>query len=125
MRYADGRLETGLKPTRAALVASLRDGRLRVPFAELLGGDAGARINAQDGSAEHFYREAWALYWFLSATKDPRFATRFADWENFALGSRWSKGDEAKSGSQLFEKLFADVKGDLEAAFTAWLGDPE
>jgi hypothetical protein len=126
MRYAEGKLETGLKPTRSALAASLADGHLRVPLGELLSGDASVRINAKDGSAEHFYREAWALYWFLSTTKDARFAGRFADWEAFGLGSRWTRGDSQQtSGAQLFDKLFAPVRSDLEAAFTAWAADPQ
>jgi hypothetical protein len=124
MHYEDGKLATGQKPTRASLASSLRDGKLRVPFNDLLAGDACARINAQDGSAESFYRESWALYWFLTSTKESRFASRFADWEAFALGSRWKKGDEAKSGGALFDRLFGDVKGDLESAFTAWVADP-
>lgn len=124
MRYADGKLETGLKPTKAALAASVVGGVLRVPLGDLLAGDASARINAKDGSAEHFYREAWALYWFLSTTKDERFAGRFADWEQFGLGSRWSRDGKEPRGAQLFDKLFAPVKSDLEAAFTAWAADP-
>jgi len=125
MRYAEGTLETGLKPTRATLAASLSDGRLRVPLGELLSGDANVRINAKDGSAEHFYREAWALYWFLSTTKDVRFAGRFADWENFGLGSRWSRDAQKQSGAQLFDQLFAPMRAELEAAFTAWTADPQ
>jgi hypothetical protein len=126
MRYVDGKLETGLRPTKAVLGRSLQEGRLRIPLADLLGGDACARINAKDGSAEHFYREAWALYWFLSTTKDERFAARFADWEQFGLGSRWSRGDKQQTnGAQLFDKLFGPVRGDLEAAFTTWANDPQ
>jgi hypothetical protein len=105
---------------------SLQEGRLRIPLAELLGGDASVRINAKDGSAEHFYREAWALYWFLSTTKDERFAGRFADWEQFGLGSRWSRGAKQQTnGAQLFDKLFGPVRGDLETAFTTWANDPQ
>jgi hypothetical protein len=121
MRRVDGRLETGLPPTPAALAPVLANGKLRIPLADLLAGEATARINAQDGSAAHFYLESWGLYWFLSTTTDARFAGKFEDWEGFALGSRWSATKERRSGAALFDHLFAHVKDDLESAFTDWI----
>lgn len=124
MRILDGKLVTGLRPTKGALAPLLRDGRLVIALDDLLHGDATARINADDGSAAAFYLAAWALHAYLSTTSDPRFARRFDDWESFALGSRWSRGANQESAEQLFDRLFEPVMGALESAFTDWVAEP-
>jgi hypothetical protein len=103
----------------------LKGGKLALPLEDLLHGDAGARINADDGSAPTFYLASWALYRFLRTTKDTRFANRFDEWESFALGSRWKRGKETQDAATLFDRLFGDVKPALELSFVEWIGEPK
>ncbi len=122
MTVKDGKLATGLEPTVFVLAPLIAGGRLQVPLDDLLHGDAAAKIAGNDGSAGNFYLASWALYWFLSSTSDPRLSTRFEEWESFALGSR---GGGEEDAAELFDRLFADVRADLESAFAAWLAHPK
>jgi hypothetical protein len=124
MRIVEGKLTTLLAPTKATLAPLLREGRLAIALDELLHGDALERIQAGDDSAATFYLASWALYRFLRESRDPRFASRFEDWESFALGSRWQRGEENADAAQLFDRLFDGVKPELELAFTAWVAEP-
>jgi hypothetical protein len=133
MRLDDGKLVTGIKPTKAALASLLRDGRLAISLPSLLRGDSTALIAADDGSAPTFYLASWALYCFLTTTKEPRLSARFEDWESFSLGSRWSRdsksggtgGGGEGSATELFDRLFRDLEPLLESAFTEWVADPQ
>jgi hypothetical protein len=124
MTVVDGKLTTLIPPTKVLLAPLLRDGRLAIAFDDLLHGDATARISADDGSAANFYLGSWALFRFLRTTKDPRFANRFDEWESFALGSRWQRSRETEDAARLFDRLFAGVRSELEAAFLDWVGEP-
>jgi len=131
MRVQDGKLATALRPTKASLAPLLRDGKLVLPLDDLLRGDAGKLIAANDGTASTFYLASWALYSFLTTTKESRLSGRFDDWESFALGSRFAdagkggSGGERDDATKLFDRLFADVKGVLEDEFTSWIADPK
>ena len=122
MTVVDGKLATGLPPTRAAVAHLIAGGKLSPPLDDVLHGDAGTRINADDGSAPRYYLASWSLYRFLSGTKEPKLATRFEEWESFVLGSR---GGTAADATALFDRLFADSRDALEAGFVAWLADPK
>lgn len=121
MRVTGGKLATGIAPSAAALAPLLHGGRLAFPLDDLLHGDAAARIAADDGSAPAFYRAAWALYCFLSTTRETTLSRRFEEWESFALGSRGGTREEAVA---LFDHLFGGERARLEAGFLEWLADP-
>jgi len=122
MTVVDGKLTTGIAPTKAVLAPLVAGGKLALPLDDLLHGDAGKRIAANDGSAANFYLASWALYCFLTTTKEPRLATRFDEWESFALGSR---GGTREDAAALFDRLFADSRDALESGFASWLADPK
>jgi hypothetical protein len=118
MKWEGGKLTTGLKlekPRLEALKAKM------LPLADLLGGNALERINAQDGSSGTFYAQSWALYRFLQETKDPRFAARFERWEGFCLGSAFDRTNQAATAAKLFEQIFQPVLGELEKALKDWI----
>ena len=123
MRYVDGKLETGLRPTKAVLGRSLQEGRLRIPLADLLGGDASARINAKDGSAEHFYASVGPLLVPLDH-EGRAVRRRFADWERSGSVRAGPRRPATTSGAQLFDKLFGPVRGTSKPRST-WANDPQ
>ncbi len=125
MRLDAEKLTTSLRPTKAALAPLLRTGSLAVPLADLLHGDATARIAADDGSASDFYLESWAFYCFLTATKEPRLASRFEEWESFALGSRTARDAKEQDATQLFDRVFGGLEPLLASAFPEWIADPK
>ncbi len=116
MTYERGKLETGL-PMHAGRLGSLLRGW--IPLDEFLTADAASF--AHDGSGgQTFYAQSWAFYTFLTTTRDRRFKKPFENWESFCLGSS-SNETYTRRSMQLFDRLFEDVKPDLEAAVKEWI----
>jgi hypothetical protein len=119
LRVADGKLETRRPMDRARLEAILQK---KPPLSGLLAGNAVDRINANDGSSDLFYAQAWALYTFLRNTKDPKLAPRFQSWEGFCLGAGYEKAKDGKRGAELFQRVFGDAMAELEKGLSDWIG---
>ncbi len=121
VEWRDGAL-TVARPLAARRLRALLDGDGWIDAAALVAGDAAEFINRMDGSGPRFYAASWALYTFLRTTDDERFRAPFEEWEGFCLGAGYDRaGGEAGDAATLFDRLFADVAGELDAALRAWV----
>lgn len=97
-----------------------------IPLERILHLDAADLWRSGDLSVPRYYAEAWALYTFLSTTTDPRFRQRFDDWESFTLSAGFVPPNgvsKAVEATKLFDRIFADVKLDLETALIEWIAE--
>lgn len=116
------KVRCGLPLSRNRLAALVGPGF--IPLERILHLDAADLWRSGDISVPRYYAEAWALYTFLSTTTDPRFRQRFDDWESFTLSAGFvppSGVSKAVEATKLFDRIFADVKSELEAALIEWI----
>ncbi|MEQ8767427.1 MAG: hypothetical protein RL885_26195 [Planctomycetota bacterium] len=118
MTLERGKLKTGLPMLQGRLSSALR---AWIPQDEFLSADAAGY--AHDASrGQTFYAQSWAYFTFLTTTRDRRFKKPFEEWESFCLGS--SAGESyTKRSIALFDRLFEEVRGELDEAVREWVAD--